>query len=71
MGPLAGTMNEQGTTNATSGVNRVGIGTTTPSYKLDVVGDVSAQNYRINAQPVLGLTDLGNSVVNSSLTTTG
>ena len=52
----------------------VGLGVTAPSYKLDVDGDANlsaSKDYRINGASVLNTTTLGNSVVNSMLTSVG
>jgi hypothetical protein len=50
----------------------IGIGTTTPSYKLDVNGDINnTGEYRINGSSVLSGTTLGSGVVNSSLQNLG
>jgi len=55
-----------------STLNRVGVGTTGPLYKLDVVGDVNASGvYRLDGTEVLNNTTLGSGVVNSSLTSVG
>ena len=50
----------------------VGVGTTNPSQKLDVVGDINSSGvYRLNGTQVLSNTTLGSAVVNSSLTNVG
>ncbi len=50
----------------------VGIGDTTPSFPLDVVGDIRTTTaYNIGANEVLSGTTLGSLVVNSSLTNVG
>lgn len=52
--------------------NRLGIGTNTPSYPLDIVGNVNAYgNYHIDATVVLTASQLGSGVINSSLQTLG
>jgi hypothetical protein len=53
-------------------LNRLGINTNTPSYPLDVIGNVNAYgNYHIDATVVLTATTLGSGVLNSSLQTLG
>ena len=52
----------------------VGIGTTSPAYKLDVAGDLNLAStyvYRINAISVLSANTLGSGVLASSLTSVG
>ena len=50
----------------------VGIGTETPSYKLDGNGDINTSTeYRVGGNSVLSSTTLGSGVVNSSLTSVG
>ena len=50
----------------------IGVGVTTPSYDIDVVGDINADGvYRVNDSEVLNETTLGSGVVNSSLTNVG
>lgn len=52
--------------------SRVGINDATPSYALDVTGDInSTTEYRVGGTSVLSGTTLGSGVVNSSLTTLG
>jgi hypothetical protein len=43
----------------------VGIGTTNPNYKLDVIGDINASNYYINGTSIFDILD--NSTVNRSI----
>ena len=52
----------------------IGIGTSTPVYQVDVVGDInidSSSAYKINGTDVLLGTTLGSTIVNSSLTSVG
>lgn len=50
----------------------IGIGTTSPSYLLDVSGDINlSSNLRIGGLVVLNGTTLGNNIVNSNLTSLG
>ena len=52
----------------------VGIGTSTPGYRLDVTGDINISTgsvYRINGTSVLSSTTLGTGVLTSSLTAVG
>jgi hypothetical protein len=52
----------------------IGLGTDTPAYKLDVVGDTNISTgsvYRINGTSVLSSTTLGSGVITSSLTSVG
>ncbi len=54
--------------------SRIGIGTTTPTQKLDVVGNVnvsSGSTYKINGTDVLSGNTLGSGVTASSLTSVG
>ena len=58
------------TMNGASGL--VGIGTTTPVYKMDVSGDINTSTeYRVAGTSVLNSTTLGSGIVNSSLTSVG
>lgn len=54
---------------------RVGVSTASPQYAMDVTGNVNVNDpvgvLRINALPVLSSTALGNTVVDSNLTTLG
>lgn len=55
-------------------VGRVGIGSDSPAYKVDVVGDVAIDgpsDYRVGVNSVLNTNTLGSTVVNSSLTNVG
>ena len=47
-----GGLNQNGLLFADGAVNKVGIGTTAPTQKLQVVGNVDAQDYLINGQSV-------------------
>jgi hypothetical protein len=52
----------------------IGIGATSPAYKLDVVGDTNISTgsvYRINGTSVLSSTTLGSGITTSSLTSVG
>lgn len=63
-----------GTTKLVVSGTNVGIGTSTPSYPLDVAGSVnlsSGNTYRIGGNTVLSSTALGSSVVSSSLQSVG
>lgn len=54
--------------------NRVGIGTSSPSYSLDIAGSLnlsSGQSFRISGSSVLTANSLGSSVTASSLTSLG
>jgi len=55
-----------------SASDRVGINTLTPSYTLDVSGDINTtSDYKVSGTTVLNSTTLGSSIVNSSLTSVG
>ncbi len=54
--------------------DKLGVSTDTPSFTLDVAGDVNVSTgnvYLINGSPVLGSTSLGTTVTTSSLTSVG
>jgi hypothetical protein len=67
--------NSAGTAIATfSSSGNVGIGISSPSYKVDISGDINITTgsvYRINGTSTLSSTTLGSSVINSSLTSVG
>ncbi len=49
--------------------NYVGIGTTSPTFPLDIVGDINTStDYNISGTQVLSSTTLGTGIINSSLT---
>ena len=71
-GSTNGVFPTNATLNLSMNGGNVGVNNTSPSYHMDVSGDINTTNeYRINSTSVLNATTLGSGVVNSSLTSVG